>query len=350
MFDFIPISNDLFVTAFGIYFRFCLISFFALFGLFIAVKYSNEIDKILTRFKHIRSLRAHNIITFKYQFGLLVLSSLFFFSFVRFSIFRCIQKITFNHYKNKTNEFFHSSNEFEDTQVHCNGCDTCYMRWPICVSVCIFRVSIFTLHLTSSAVAKTFQESDFHFPMPFSVWCLSQCVVYSRRRCERVQPIQFALTQSELAYMYYKSVILFYLFLFVNARRMPNVKRALFTVHVDVWFLGLNFHVPYGIFFVEICKQLASLICRHSPPKWQTILSVFTAHSFEPPQNNQIAKSKTRTYVLSTHRIDLSCQCSVFLAHLTHKTCVLPQLFNINQTVVFFSFLKIKCFIEYIIS
>lgn len=79
MFDFISVSNDLFVTAFGIYFRFCLISFFALFGLFIAVKYSNEIDKILTRFKHIRSLRAHNIITFKYQFGLLVLSSLFFF-------------------------------------------------------------------------------------------------------------------------------------------------------------------------------------------------------------------------------------------------------------------------------
>lgn len=164
MFDFIPISNDLFVTAFGIYFRFCLISFFALFGLFIAVKYSNEIDKILTRFKHIRSLRAHNIITFKYQFGLLVLSSLFFFSFVRFSIFRCIQKITFNHYKNKTNEFFtlrmnsktHKCIAMDVIHVICGG------RY---VLVCVFLECLF-LHFTwpLRLWQKRFKRAIFIFP------------------------------------------------------------------------------------------------------------------------------------------------------------------------------------------
>lgn len=103
-------------SSFSGFFFFRLISFFALFTLFIAVKYSNEIDKTLTHFEHIR-LRTNTFTHFtslhsNIRFGLFGFFLSFFLPFcLPFVYFRCIQKITFDHHKNKTNGLFTSDSK-----------------------------------------------------------------------------------------------------------------------------------------------------------------------------------------------------------------------------------------------
>lgn len=126
------------------------------------------------------------------------------------------------------------------TQVHCNDNDVYTVAIYTYVYLCsmyreseiIYRVSIFTLHLTSSsAVAKTFQETDFHFPMPFSVWCLSQCVYRWMRasECARtpIWPIQFAIAHSAYTNTHtHRYTLQINVEIFVNAPRECQIPKA----------------------------------------------------------------------------------------------------------------------------